>query len=583
MGILKIRIRGHGSDDQGQQSCILSTSNDLAQEDEKVNGEDHSNGSDSDELVDMGCETAMVEGQLCDIPYELYGLPDLADILSVETWNSYLTEEERYFLSAYLPDMDQEMFWLNMKELLGCNNIFFGSPVKEFFWRLRGGLYSPKVAYFRDGINFLQRQMHYHSLRSYHESMSRTFMDMKKAWSECHLKTGVDERLCIWRNLKNPKPVFMVDLNADPVDEGPFSSKDEKEASSITLSKRIKCMKGNGQKMHTVPPMVDPLQKTKPRGVLKIKAAESNLTQNNMIKIVAGDTWATCRPGPRGVLKRKPRDINASDKGKTLHGLSIGQQGSTALFESHGFPAHGFPPLPQSIPIWDIENFHEGSPYPLRELRGGKNYRDPEWPDSAEIHGPGLNNITEQSREQQIPFRKVKPAKGLRVRSFQQFDKGSFSSRDSHNVSGSSLETAQHEECWSRGNSGQLNREAFLHSDELFQYPSKPYQGRGLPRTRHGGAGHGGLQNAHNEQLVSEGHREFPSLPITYKRKKSHLKLNPLDSINQSTAIAKFRSRVITEEDGDTGERALKTQLKIWKDYDASHHQSGLLSSSPSI
>lgn len=68
-------------------------------------------GDDSDEygLAKFDCELGMVEGQMCNIPYELYDLPDLRDILSLETWNTCLIEEERFQLAAYLPDMDQRL------------------------------------------------------------------------------------------------------------------------------------------------------------------------------------------------------------------------------------------------------------------------------------------------------------------------------------------------------------------------------------------------------------------------------------------------------------------------------------------
>ena len=68
--------------------------------------------------------------------------------------------------------MDQQTFWLTMKELLVGNDIFFGSPLDIFFNRLKGGCYPPKVGCFREGLEFLQRIKYYHSMRFYHDNMT---------------------------------------------------------------------------------------------------------------------------------------------------------------------------------------------------------------------------------------------------------------------------------------------------------------------------------------------------------------------------------------------------------------------------
>ncbi|CAN8306450.1 unnamed protein product [Cochlearia groenlandica] len=142
---------------------------------------------DSDDNYDIGeanCEIAMVEGQLCSIPYELYDLPDLTQIISTETWNSFLTEEERYLLSCFLPDMDQDTFTLTLQELVGGSNLYFGNPVEKFYTRLRGGLFAPKVACCKEGLTMLKRKRYYYSLKSYHEKMNKTFVEMQRLWGQ---------------------------------------------------------------------------------------------------------------------------------------------------------------------------------------------------------------------------------------------------------------------------------------------------------------------------------------------------------------------------------------------------------------
>ena len=150
----------------------------------------------------------MVGDQTCSVPYELFDFPDLKHILSLDNWNSCLTEEDRYNLAAYLPDMDQQTFNLTLKQLLGGETLNFISPMVELFDRLKGGLCPPKVSHYMEGSLYLQQKLHYHSLRNYHKNMVNNFMEMHKIWKSCPPGAGVEQRLRVWYSCKNRKNIL---------------------------------------------------------------------------------------------------------------------------------------------------------------------------------------------------------------------------------------------------------------------------------------------------------------------------------------------------------------------------------------
>ncbi|XP_077214755.1 uncharacterized protein LOC143849575 [Tasmannia lanceolata] len=270
----------------GDNICLKQISkytvDDCKQEKNTVLGVDSGDDSDDSQLAEAGSEFSMVGAQLSSIPYELYDLPDLKEILSLETWNSCLTEAERFSLSAYLPDMDQHTFWLTMTELLSGKGMFFSSPLTELFERLKGGFYPPKVTRFREGLQFLQKRAFYHSLRSYHESMIWTFSEMKRAWSKCQPSFSVEERMHFWNIWKNHKPPKgWVDLNSFAVDD---------DLHTRVITGHV------AKKMKFPPPVKDtPLAplRTNGKGVMKIKPAGMNTIQTSIV----------CRATPKGVLK----------------------------------------------------------------------------------------------------------------------------------------------------------------------------------------------------------------------------------------------------------------------------------------
>uniref|UniRef100_A0ACD5Y8Y6 Uncharacterized protein n=1 Tax=Avena sativa TaxID=4498 RepID=A0ACD5Y8Y6_AVESA len=198
--------------------------------------------SDGCEQAEVDCELAMSRGQVCNIPYGLYDLPELKDILSLETWNLCLTEDDRLHLAAYLPDMDQHDLFTTLTDLFSGSAMFFGRPLRGFFDRLSGGFYSPDVSQSRELLMNFQRRRYYHFLKLYHDGMVWKFACMNKLWRS-GVSTSLEEKIHIWHNWKHEKLLIFADPSCSPMNASlPISG--EAESASSSLLKRAKLMKG---------------------------------------------------------------------------------------------------------------------------------------------------------------------------------------------------------------------------------------------------------------------------------------------------------------------------------------------------
>ncbi|KAM1148917.1 hypothetical protein ACFX2B_029273 [Malus domestica] len=203
-------------EDELQQRSSAVESDD----DDEFDDADSGAGSDDFDLLELGetgVEFCQVGNQTCSIPFELYDLPSLEDILSVDVWNECLSEEEQFGLTKYLPDMDQESFMITLKELFTGCNFHFGSPVKQLFDMLKGGLCEPRVALYREGLNFFQKRQHYNLLRKHQNNMVSNLCQIRDAWLNCK-GYSIEERLRVLNIMRIQKSLMgekMEDMEAD--------------------------------------------------------------------------------------------------------------------------------------------------------------------------------------------------------------------------------------------------------------------------------------------------------------------------------------------------------------------------------
>ncbi|XP_051113256.1 uncharacterized protein LOC127239235 [Andrographis paniculata] len=206
-------------------------------DDDEFDDCDSGAGSDDFDLLELGQsgeEFCQIGDQTCSIPYELYDLSGLKDVLSMEVWNEVLSEEERFSLSKYLPDMDQENYVRTLKELFSGDNLHFGSPVDKLFEMLKGGMSEPRVALYKQGLGFFQIREHYHSLRKYQNTMVSNLCQMRDAWQNCK-GYSIEEKLRVFNIVKSQKSLMNENM-----EEFRTESSDREESTDAHWSKRVK-------------------------------------------------------------------------------------------------------------------------------------------------------------------------------------------------------------------------------------------------------------------------------------------------------------------------------------------------------
>ncbi|KAG9453748.1 hypothetical protein H6P81_006652 [Aristolochia fimbriata] len=191
-------------DDDLQTRSSSSESGPDTESESDVDSGAASDDFDLSELGEVGAEFCQVGNHNFSVPLNLYDLPDLCEILSLDTWNNCLTEDERFYLAEFLPDMDQETFIRTLKELFSGSNFHFGSPLSELFNRLKGGLCEPRVALYQQGLKFLEKRRHYHLLHKYQNTMVDSLIQIKDAW-ENYAGYGLEDRLHLLTLMKSQR------------------------------------------------------------------------------------------------------------------------------------------------------------------------------------------------------------------------------------------------------------------------------------------------------------------------------------------------------------------------------------------
>ncbi|KAE8666671.1 kinesin-like protein [Hibiscus syriacus] len=226
---------------QRQRSVVVSDGED---DDGGFDDADSGAGSDDYDLLELGetgAEFCQVGNSTCSMPFELYDLPGLEDILSLDVWNECLSDEERFSLTKFLPDMEQDTFMWTLNDLLKGYNFHFGSPIKKLFDMLKGGLCEPKVALYREGLNFFQKRHRYHHLRKHQNNMVVNLCQIRDAWVNCR-GYSIEERLRVLNIMRSQKSLVHEKLE----DEDSESSKREDLGDGL-WSKKVKDRKASQQ------------------------------------------------------------------------------------------------------------------------------------------------------------------------------------------------------------------------------------------------------------------------------------------------------------------------------------------------
>lgn len=390
MAIVKrgYRVSGVSSQFQSQAPCNSSIYDDGPRgkhsrpyhddddDDDDADSEAASESSDGSDVGEKGTELCRVGEQNSNIPYELFDLPDLRPVLSLDTWNHCLTDEERFGLSAYLPDADQQTFMHTLKELLAGENFHFGSPLVELFDMLKGGLCQPHVARYREGLKYLERKEHYHFLRTYQDSMVSNLLEMRETWERCrHL--SIDDRLSIWNLRKYRKALVQTEPQALPprlsLSEQKHKFKHLRKGKMGPLTRSIKMPKlPRDENLFEV---VEPLPKEKAltnkldgRYSLAGKIhAETYLEVHRSGTLQSKETEKIGKQFPKGMLKLAKKCV-MTKHGRTGMHPEISQQAQFPEMQDFGTK---YEPLSLLPPVnkWEADDFVGETSFTMRKTR----------------------------------------------------------------------------------------------------------------------------------------------------------------------------------------------------------------------
>lgn len=308
---------------------VIRRRNSAAESDDDDEFDDADSGAGSDdfdllELGETGAEFCQIGNQTCSIPLELYDLSGLEDVLSVDVWNECLSEEERFELAKYLPDMDQETFVQTLKELFSGCNMHFGSPVKKLFDMLKGGLCEPRVALYREGLSFFQKRQHYHLLRKHQNNMVSNLCQIRDAWLNCR-GYSIEERLRVLNIMRSQKSLmYEEDLEVDSSDEesgeGVWSRKNKDKKIVQRMGRYPVHGVGSGLDIH-------------PRGRLMVMEQEKNGKQNpkGILKLAGSKPPSVKDPTGRSSSVYHALNVNAGLNGSTS---ALSQQNKSVGYDS---------------------------------------------------------------------------------------------------------------------------------------------------------------------------------------------------------------------------------------------------------
>ncbi|XP_043700770.1 uncharacterized protein LOC122651451 [Telopea speciosissima] len=348
------------STDEDELRKRSSTSESDNDDDEDEDGVDSGAGSDDfdmSELGEIGEESCQLGGGNCSIPYELYDLPDLGEILTLDAWNNCLTEEDRFSLAEYLPDMDQETFMRTLKELFSGNNFHFGSPVAMLFDMLKEGLCEPRVTLYRQGLNFFQKREHYHLLRKYQNSMVGNLIQIKDAWENC-AGYSIEERLRVLNIMRSQRSLMYEKMEARGLET---DTSDRDESGEGFWGKRLKDMKLKpkiGRRdIYSVSPTLNNSSRGRPVPLEPVKYGKSN--PKGILKFAGSKALSE-----KGFVGRFPSSIQPGLKSKSRAyrpTLALPRQDQVSGYDSDS--------APRSRGQIRGEEDAEGPPYEMDHLR----------------------------------------------------------------------------------------------------------------------------------------------------------------------------------------------------------------------
>ncbi|MQM18201.1 hypothetical protein Taro_051188 [Colocasia esculenta] len=116
------------------------------------------------------------------IPQEIFGLENIADVLSYEVWETSLSEQERKLLVQFLPkgvNVDDVV-----PSLLAGENFHFGNPFSKGASLCAGDLHPDALLHMDQQLR-ATRKSYFCELRKYHSGTLNNLSKLKERWTSC--------------------------------------------------------------------------------------------------------------------------------------------------------------------------------------------------------------------------------------------------------------------------------------------------------------------------------------------------------------------------------------------------------------
>ncbi|KAL7212246.1 hypothetical protein ACSBR2_015007 [Camellia fascicularis] len=144
------------------------------------------------------------------VPYEIFELDNLKEVLSYEVWKTHLSENERNYLMQFLP-MGAEMHQV-VQELFAGDNFHFGNPFIKWGDSLCSGNLHPDAVLHQEQCFKTSKKSYYSELKKYHKGMVGNLLTWKEKWASCKDPEKEIVRK-IWRSRKQVERNMSTDAN----------------------------------------------------------------------------------------------------------------------------------------------------------------------------------------------------------------------------------------------------------------------------------------------------------------------------------------------------------------------------------
>ncbi|XP_024531589.1 nuclear factor related to kappa-B-binding protein [Selaginella moellendorffii] len=142
-----------------------------------------------------------------EVPDEVFALENLHQVLSIETWNSCLSDLEKEHLCGLLPqgcDIEKAI-----TALLAGENVNFGNPLTSWGELACSRAMHPDVVVLTQARIHNERKNYRVSLRKFHQTMIQNLQQLKTLWKACKTQENICAETQRWIRARKPASLLL--------------------------------------------------------------------------------------------------------------------------------------------------------------------------------------------------------------------------------------------------------------------------------------------------------------------------------------------------------------------------------------